>query len=216
MTEDYWRNCANPIPMLTFVRERASDRRLRLFACACARRAWGRLDAAGRWAVEAAERFADGAAAGEELGAARAAAHEAALAAMSGWGANRRHDLARFAAASAAHPDAGGAAEMASQDMLRVADEGRRRAEEEAAQVADIRCVFGGVFRAGAVEPEWLTSTVVALARRADEGQEFGVLPILADALQDAGCDDEELLAHLRGGPHVLGCGALDLVLGKS
>jgi hypothetical protein len=203
--------------MLSFVRGRASARRLRLFACACARRAWDRLDAAGRWAVEAAERFADDAATGEELGAARAAAHEAALAAVSGWGANRRHDHAKFAAASAAAPDAGEAAVTASQDMLRLADEGLRRAEEEAAQVADIRCVFGGLFHAVAIQPEWLTSTVLVLARQADEAWEFGAIPILADALQDAGCDSDDLLSHLRGaGPHTIGCWALDLVLGKS
>jgi hypothetical protein len=187
-----------------------------LFACACARRAWDRLDAAGRWAVQAAERAAGGEGPEGELWAAHVEAHEAALRAVEGWGANRRHDHAQFAAASAAEPDAGEAALAASQDMLRLADEGLRRAEEEAAQAANIRCIFGGLFHANAVEPAWLTSTVLALARRADETREFGVLPILADALQDAGCDDEGLLAHCRaGGVHTPGCWAVDAVLGR-
>jgi hypothetical protein len=82
--------------------------------------------------------------------------------------------------------------------------------------VADIRCVFGDVFGAVAVDPDWLTGTVLALARRADEGRDFGVLPILADALQDAGCDDEELLAHCRRDePHTNGCWVVDLLLGR-
>jgi hypothetical protein len=216
VTEGYWRACSDPTPMLAFGRARASDRRLRLFACACARRAWDRLDAAARWAVQAAERAADGEGPEGELWAAHVEAHEAALRAVAGWGMNRRHDHAKFAAASAAAPDAGEAASQASQDMLRLADEELRRVEEEAAQVADIRCVFGDPFRVVAVDPEWLTGTVLALARRADEGREFGVLPILADALQDAGCDDEELLAHCRRDePHANGCWVVDLLLGR-
>ncbi|OWK36188.1 hypothetical protein FRUB_08751 [Fimbriiglobus ruber] len=48
------------------------------------------------------------------------------------------------------------------------------------------------------------------------ESRDFSVTPILADALQDAGCDNEDILNHLRGdGPHVRGCWALDLLLGK-
>src|SRR3954449_6172681 len=96
--------------MLAFVRGKASGLRLRLFACACARRAWDRLDAAGRWAVQAAERAADGEGPDGELWAAHVEAREAALRAVVGWGTNRRHDHAKFAAASAAAPDAGDAA----------------------------------------------------------------------------------------------------------
>jgi hypothetical protein len=83
--------------------------------------------------------------------------------------------------------------------------------------------VFGNPFRPVALDPRWLTSTVVDLARsiyKADPRQAGGHLtnlPILADALMDAGCDDEELLAHCRSdGPHVRGCWAVDLILGKT
>ena len=216
MTEDEWAACTDPTPMLKFLRGRASERRLRMFACACGRRAWDRLDAAGRWAVEAAERAADGAAADGELGAAYATAHEAARDAVTGWGANRRHDHAKFAAASAALPNAGAAAVTASRDLFRRANEEFRQAEEEAAQVVTIRCIFGGLFRPVAVEAGWLTETVVALARRVDEAGEFDVLPILADALQDAGCDDPDILNHCQGGRvHARGCWVVDRVLGK-
>lgn len=67
------------------------------------------------------------------------------------------------------------------------------------------------------VDPSWLTSTVLSLARQMYESRDFSTMPILADALQDAGCGNDDILAHCRGpGPHVKGCWALDLVLAKS
>ncbi len=64
--------------------------------------------------------------------------------------------------------------------------------------------------------PAWRTDTAVQLARQMYEGGEFGAMPILADALQDAGCDNDDMLNHCRGpGPHVRGCWVIDLVLGK-
>jgi hypothetical protein len=64
--------------------------------------------------------------------------------------------------------------------------------------------------------PAWRTDTAVQLARQMYEGGEFGAMLILADALQDAGCDNEDILNHCRGpGPHVRGCWVIDLVLGK-
>jgi hypothetical protein len=66
-------------------------------------------------------------------------------------------------------------------------------------------------------DPRWRTSTTVGLARGMYEGRDFAALPILADALEDAGCDRAELLGHLRAEqPHFRGCWAVDLVLGKT
>ena len=57
---------------------------------------------------------------------------------------------------------------------------------------------------------------MVALAGQMYESRDFGAMPILAGALQDAGCDSDEVLGHCRGpGPHVRGCWVVDLVLGK-
>jgi hypothetical protein len=79
-----------------------------------------------------------------------------------------------------------------------------------------IRDVFGNPFRAVTPHPDWLTPSAVAIARQMYESREFSAMPILADALQDAGCEDEQLLGHCRGpGPHVRGCWVVDLVLGK-
>jgi len=79
-----------------------------------------------------------------------------------------------------------------------------------------VQCVFGNPFRPVSVDPRWLTSTAVTLARTIYEDRSFDRLPILADALEEAGCDDPDVLAHCRSaGPHVQGCWVVDLVLGN-
>jgi hypothetical protein len=79
-----------------------------------------------------------------------------------------------------------------------------------------LRDIFGNPFRPAAIDPRWLTSTAVSLAGAIYEERAFDRLPILADALEDAGCDNADILTHLRGeGPHARGCWAVDLVLGK-
>ncbi|QEL16013.1 hypothetical protein [Limnoglobus roseus] len=80
-----------------------------------------------------------------------------------------------------------------------------------------MRCVFGNPFRPVAFSPAWRTSTAVGLAEGIYADRAFDRLLILADALQDAGCGDADILGHCRGtGPHVRGCWVVDLVLGKS
>jgi hypothetical protein len=80
-----------------------------------------------------------------------------------------------------------------------------------------LRDIFGNPFRPVTFDPEWRTTTALALAQGIYEERAFDRLPILADALQDAGCDNDDILNHLRDTttPHVRGCWALDLVLGK-
>jgi len=77
--------------------------------------------------------------------------------------------------------------------------------------------VHGNPFRPVAFAPEWRTDTAIALARTMYESREFGAMPILADALQDAGCDNDDILNHCRDAAqvHVRGCWVVDLVLGK-
>jgi hypothetical protein len=77
--------------------------------------------------------------------------------------------------------------------------------------------VFGNPFHPVALDPSWRTEAVVGLARGMYESRDFAPMPVLADALEDAGCADAAILAHCRGeGPHVRGCWVVDLVLGKS
>lgn len=79
-----------------------------------------------------------------------------------------------------------------------------------------MRDIFGNPFRQVSFSPSWRTGAAVALAQQMDEARDFSVMPILADALQDAGCDNDDILSHCRGpGPHVRGCWCVDLVLDK-
>ncbi|MCI0699658.1 MAG: hypothetical protein L0241_01040 [Planctomycetia bacterium] len=88
---------------------------------------------------------------------------------------------------------------------------------ERAAQADLLRNIFGPRPKSPIkLKSEWRTDTAVSLARTMYESREFSAMPILADALQDAGCDNEDILNHCRGdGPHVRGCWVVDLVLGK-
>ncbi|QEL13461.1 hypothetical protein [Limnoglobus roseus] len=77
--------------------------------------------------------------------------------------------------------------------------------------------IAGNPFRPVAFDHRWRTSTSIGLAQTMYDARDFAAMPILADALQDAGCEDEAILGHCRGdGPHVRGCWVVDLVLGKS
>ncbi len=79
-----------------------------------------------------------------------------------------------------------------------------------------LRDIIGNPFRPVTADPAWLTSDVVALAHGIYEEKAFDRMPILADALQDAGCENDDVLSHCRGpGPHVRGCWVVDLILGK-
>ncbi|QEG31500.1 hypothetical protein GobsT_63220 [Gemmata obscuriglobus] len=87
---------------------------------------------------------------------------------------------------------------------------------EKAALAVLVRDIFGNPFRPVIVNPSWLTSNVVALATGIYADRAFDRMPILADALQDAGCDNADILTHCRSeAPHVRGCWVIDLLLGR-
>jgi hypothetical protein len=90
-------------------------------------------------------------------------------------------------------------------------------AEESLAQTTLVRDIFGNPFRTVAFSPQWRTDTAVSLAHQMYESRDFSAMPILADALQDAGCDNADVLNHCRDTSlaHVRGCWVVDLVLGK-
>jgi hypothetical protein len=171
--------------------------------------AWDRLtDGPTRRLVEVAERFADGLADDEEL----VSVWNAVLLAQQPEPGPLR--FVRRAAYRAGYRDATLAAE-------RVAAEMQRFDETAGPYQCDLlRDIFGTPpFRAVVVKPAWLAwdgGVVVKLARAAYDERAFDRLPILAHALVDAGCADEELLGHLRrSGPHAAGCHVLDAVLGQ-
>jgi hypothetical protein len=83
-----------------------------------------------------------------------------------------------------------------------------------------LRDIFGLLpYRPVALDRTWLTwrdGTISKLAQAIYDERAFDRLPILADALVDAGCTDEAILGHCRGpGPHIRGCWVVDLLLGK-
>ena len=83
--------------------------------------------------------------------------------------------------------------------------------------VALVRDIFGNPFRPITPDPRWRTSAALSLAATMYESRDFAPMPVLADALEEAGCDDAAVLAHCRDpqAPHVRGCWVVDLVLGK-
>jgi hypothetical protein len=79
-----------------------------------------------------------------------------------------------------------------------------------------VRDIFGNPFRPVAFSPQWRTDTALSLARQMYDSRDFSAMPILADALEEAGCDSEDILSHCRGpGPHIRGCWAVDFILAK-
>jgi hypothetical protein len=105
-------------------------------------------------------------------------------------------------------------------DCLRIAfREGEDETSKDAhslAQCSILRDIFGDPFRPVPVDPSWRSGNVVSLAEAIYADRAFDRLPILADALEDAGCDQADILEHCRGpGPHVRGCWVVDLILGK-
>jgi hypothetical protein len=90
---------------------------------------------------------------------------------------------------------------------------------EKDIQAELIRCIFGNPFRPATVDPSWLTwnaGMVVQLAEIIYTEQRFGDLPVLADALEEAGCANDDILNHCHTpGEHVRGCWVVDLLLGK-
>jgi hypothetical protein len=213
MTETEWRDSADPDAMLSSLIGQASDRKLRLYGVACARRVRTLLtDPRSHEAIEAAERAADGQASQSGLGFAHQAADEAADCSHGG-PALVAYDVtdanASYSAAVTSKRAAGVCADAAGSDEA-------ANVETEA-QILLLRDIFGNPFRPVTFDPEWRTTTALALAQGIYDERAFDRLPILADALQDAGCDNDDILAHLRdtATPHVRGCWALDLVLGK-
>jgi hypothetical protein len=206
MTESDWMTCNDAAAMLEALRDRTGDRKMRLFACACARDIWSQLsDADSRRAVEVAERFADGSASLEQLRDAGNLAYDVA------WSRGFSGDDARadYVAEGTAREFSVHAAYQAIQHRL------------GSQLLGDIvREIFGNPFRSVVIDPTWLDyegARVRRLAQAIYDARAFEQAPELARALAAAGCVDETLLTHLGlGQAHYRGCWALDAVLGNS
>jgi hypothetical protein len=196
MTEAEWMTCADPKPMIDFLRQKVtSERKLRLFSCACHYHVWDRIvDESVRAVIQLSERFADRQISYDEL--------NAAYLDMSAevYDAPEEYDWDN------ALLDAWGAADLSSDP------------ESEAGfQAALLRDIFGNPFRTHAIDQRCLGSAVVSLGDKIYSQREFDKMQELADALEQSGCTDSDILAHCRGhGPHVRGCWVIDRLLGKT
>jgi hypothetical protein len=210
MTEAEWLACDLPQELLNFIEGRTTGRKLRLFAVACCRRISDGLSRAGLQAVEIAEQLADGGATAAQL----AAVHQRLPSERATYPANGWDHVARAASA----PNVFFAANATGTEARFVAHPDRRSAEY-AAHSHLICCIFGNPFRPPNLDPAWHywnDGVIRKLAQAIYDDRAFDRLPILADALEDAGCDDADILAHCRQpGEHVRGCWVVDLLLGK-
>jgi hypothetical protein len=223
MTEAKWMNSTQPLKMLEALRGsgHATDRKLKLFTVAACRRIWPLLtDQRSRQAVKVAERFADGEADADELAAAETPARQAASELYPERIIERRPPYRAAAAAWAAAAQAPDLVDRVSiEAVLAVPD----TPGEAAAQAALLRCIFGPLlFRPlPPVAPAvlaWGGGMVGRLAAGVYDERDFtqARMGVLADAAEEAGLDDAELLAHLRSpGPHARGCWGVDLLLGR-
>src|SRR5437660_1186476 len=207
MTETEWLTCADPRPLLAFVKKRSSDRKLRLFAAVCCRRVWHLLaEEWSRQAVEIAESYADGLLSDAELKEANRKA---------GWAAGWAEQ------AEAAEAAAWASAGKRETDWVEIAADRASQAEtlstsKRQAQAELVRDIFGNPFRTVVMKPAWRTQRVLKLAETIYQGRAFDRMPELADVLKAARCNSPEMLSHCRGpGEHARGCWVVDLVLGK-
>jgi len=227
MTEEEWLKCDDPHRMVMSLRRAASSqRKSRLFAVMACRRFWTIVtDERSRKAVEVAELYLDGQASEEDRGAAAEASREAIS------------EIVRIRQADYSFPEmfihAARACAIAiafrfsRPDLMALISACNlitrdpkspiaSRKDEKLAASATLRDIFGSPFRPVSLFPDCRTSTSVAIAKQIYDSRDFSAMPILADALQDADCDNADILDHCRGpGPHVRGCWVVDLVLDK-
>jgi hypothetical protein len=238
MNEQEWLECTNPTELLDHVRLHGSERKLRLFPCACCRRIWPLLvDVAFRNVVEATERFADGLATQAECS--QASNRASSLAGEWGMGPGLLPFLnaaGRFAGLACAWTGLPGeelnAGAMARKAEIEFAQEQEKAYPHLSAWAVEVvtnadhwsadyfRDIFGNPFRPVAVDPVWLTwrdGTIPHLAQTIYDERRFADMPVLADALEDAGCTNADILQHCRqAGEHVRGGWVMDLLLGKT
>jgi hypothetical protein len=222
MTEKQWFRMKQPESLAGFVLGRCSARKFRLFGCACCWRLGELLtDERSRAAIEVSERFADELATKKELVNAKSRAARVAntLPIEETYrGTPSTIYLACLAAEFVTSPALTTVLAAADKVVRAFTTIRRRLWKVERAIQADIfRDIFGNPFRPAVLDAAWRTDTAVSLARTMYDSRDFGAMPILADALQDAGCDNEHILNHCRHTSlaHVRGCWVVDLVLGK-
>jgi hypothetical protein len=214
--------------MLEFLRAKFSARKARLFGCGFLRLIWQQLDnkEGSRQAVAVSEQFADGEVTRKELRKARRIAEATAEA----WSDPALDDpvwqavdttsgiaWAFFERVRYETTEEFPEPDIANPRTLKIVSE--RVVTRHALYVHLLRDLFGNPFRLASLDPavlQWQERIIVKLAQSIYDDRVFDRMPVLADALEDAGCHEVAILDHCRGqGPHVRGCWVVDLLLGK-
>lgn len=225
MTQDEWLTETNLARLLETIRGKSSSRKLRWFGVHSARHRWRSLQVSELTAaLEAAELYADNRGTAERERVAVEAAHFAIdylvpLVEV----APLDRPLTKKELAEQQDRDSLNAVISSTPELAILSGQGGFLDRDQPKVLSFLRDIFGNPFRPVSLERTWLTPTVVRLAETIYDAGHFpsGVfdhqrLAILADALEDAGCANGDLLGHLRGGDHVRGCWAIDLLLGKA
>jgi hypothetical protein len=236
MTEAEWLSSEAPSEMLRFlceqpdiVRRKAGRRKLRLFGCACCRHLWEQMiDPRTRAAVEVAERLADDKASASEVAQALQQAQEARRSMV--WyneevqkeRVGQDHQRAAQAACTVLDHRYGNFAWAGSTWGCGPGDPVGHKAhfQEQRWQAMVLRCLFGNPFHPlaaiSASISKWNDRTIPNLAEGIYQESAFDRLPVLADALEEAGCTDAGILSHCRQpGEHVRGCWVVDQLLSR-
>jgi hypothetical protein len=243
MTKEQWLTCADPMILLNAVRQqfrqRRSDRKFRLFACACVRHIWWQQpDEDLPRELDLCERCADGEVTTRALMTARTRFRRTEESSSSIWAANnatfamladrawaaaadvieRCRDFARFRAPEMAPPLQETPGVEVYLNFVPAMEAATSALDKQMANL--FRDVFGNPYQRVAIDFAWLAWNQGPLPKMAMgiyEQRLFDTLPILADALEEAGCSDTAMLSHCRQpGDHVRGCWVVDLLLGKS
>jgi hypothetical protein len=240
MTEIDWPSCTDPARMLEFLKGKASDRKLRLFAVACCERVNQLFIPETRQALAVAEQFAEGKATSQQRKQARAVALRAgwieppalplelirhargpAKSAVCDVLARKAIDAATGASRSACH--AATAFSVNSQKIEHphagvdwmVAHEAASKNEQKT-QCEILRCCIGNPFRAVVLEAAWQVPELVRLAQVVYDDTDFSLMAGLAKRLTELGCTNADVLSHCYiTSQHVRGCWVVDLILGK-
>jgi hypothetical protein len=222
MDEQSWLVSSPPTRMLKHVQGAASERKLRLLLCACCHLSWSTVPTVSDWksVVRTVEDYCEGMKGPDDLARVKSSMWEhwhaesekrTLLDSLRTHGSDLRpsqlanlvtsttypiHMLRKLAMSSAWHS----ATTLVGDDLALL-----------------LRDIFGNPFRPVTFDPAWRTDTTTGLAAAMYEAREFANMPILADALEEAGCDHADILAHCRDetATHVRGCWVVDLVLGK-
>ena len=235
MTEAQWLVSTDADELLAYLQGKKNNRKLRLFGCACFRRVWHLVpefessrSAAERFykAVEISEQYADKLVSAKELDRVRVETMASPIPVTFRSRFFQQIELAALEARQMMAGRLGFDPKDATPIKERLERGWGREMAECKAQVAILHDLFGNPFRPVTIPPGWLRWNDSAVVRLAQTAYDQRILPagtldntrlaVLADALEEAGCIEEQILTHLRnGGEHYRGCWVLDLILGK-